>query len=313
MSHARSASRIKGLAVALVVLCNLIWGWGYALVGAYLILVWADWLPIISDDLLPRELTDLPLRIMDIQIATPAGPMRGLTLVALTGVLYLLFGILASLAALGLIWRKPWGRVMTFLVAVLAVSISMRFIFPIEITTSFRLQVAQILYGILAYAVLSGNPGEPWGISIVRLFDFSVGLLLMLVFCISSSATESRFAMLISPSGFLAGSLLFASSLCLLISRWKRPGIVIALMVAAVAAEVALAASTLLSGLLWHSPIRGVTLGAYLVLIFFPTSVVLLMLTATGLWYLTRPRVRHALQAGHKPTPDDRVLDLNQA
>ena len=234
------------------------------------------------------------------------------------GVLFLMFGIMANLAALGLFWRKPWGRVVTFLVAVLAISIvlvplitEMTFITPIQITTSIPLQIAQVLYGILAFAVLSRNPGEPRGIYIVRLINFSVGLPLMLLFGMYSfdaimlllhpepvSNTDSRFAMLIVPSGFIAGSMLFASSLCLLISRWKRPTTVIALMIAAVSAQVALAASTLLSGLLGHG--RGGLREAYFAFVLFPSWVVLLVLTAPGLWYLTRPRIRRALQAGHE-------------
>jgi hypothetical protein len=110
--------------------------------------------------------------------------------------------------------------------------------------------------------------------------------------------TDSRFATLIIPSGLFAGSMLFASSLCLLISRWKRPTIVIALMIAAVSAQVALTVSTLLSGLLGHG--RGGLREAYFAFVLFPFWLVLLVLTAPGLWYLTRPRIRHALQAGHE-------------
>ena len=221
---------------------------------------------------------------------------------------------MANLAALGLFWRKPWGRVVAYLVAVLAISIvlvpritEMIFISPIQITTNVPLQIAQVLYGILAFAVLSMNAGEPKGIYIVRLINFSVGLPLMLVFGMYSfdaimllfhpepvPNTDSRFATLVILSGLIAGSMLIASSLCLLISRWKRPTTVIALLIAATGAQVALAASTLLSGLLGHS--RAGLREFYFAFLLFPFWVVLLMLTAPGLWYLTRPRIRRALQ-----------------
>jgi len=319
MSNALPAARGKSVAVTLVALCTLIWGWGYALVGGYLILVWAEWLPGVLDDLLPGELNDLPNRITSIRITTaPVDYVRNEIFWAVFGVLFLIFGLMANLAALGLFWRKPWGRIVTFLVAVLAISIvlvplitEVTFISPIQITTNIPLRIAQVLYGILAFAVLSRNPDEPRGIYIVRLINFSVGLPLMLLFGMylfdaimllfhpePVPNTDSRFATLIIPSGLIAGSMLFASSLCLLISRWKRPTTVIALMIAAVSAQVALAASTLLSGLLGHS--LGGLRQAYFVFLEFPSWVVLLSLTAPGLWYLTRPRIRRELKAGHE-------------
>ena len=311
MSHALPAARGNSVAVALVALCTLIWGCGYALAGGYLMLVWAEWLPGALDDLLPGELTDLPNRITSIRITTaPVDYVRNDIFWAVFGILFLGFGIMANLAALGLSRRKSWGRVATFLVAVLAISIvlvPMTFISPVQITTSFPLRIAQVFYGIVAFAVLSGNPGEPMGFYIVRLVNFSAGLPMMLVFGMYSfnaimlllhpepvSDTDSRFVMLIVPCGFTAGSMLFASSLCLLISRWKRPAIVVALLIVAAVAEVALAASTLLSGLLGHSRVG--LRESYFAFVLFPCWVVLLMLTAPGLWYLKRPSTRRALQ-----------------
>lgn len=107
--------------------------------------------------------------------------------------------------------------------------------------------------------------------------------------------------MLILPSGFIAGSMLFASSLCLLISRWKRPTTVNALMIAAVGAHFALAASTLLSGLVGRS--RDGLREGFLVFYYFPCWVVLLALTAPGLWYLSRPRTRRALEVERERRP----------
>ena len=257
MSNAPSAARGKSVAVALVALCTQIWGWGYALVGGYLILVWADWLPGVLDDLLPGELHDLPNRITSMRITTtPVDYVRNEIFWVVFGILFVIFGIMANLATLGLYWRKPWGRIVTFLVAVLAISIVLvpicseeTFISPIQITANIPLQIAQVLYGILAFAVLSMSPGEPKGIYIVRLINFSVGLPLTLLFGMYSFDAvmllfhpepgfnaDSRFAKLIIPSGLIAGSTLFASSLCLLIPGLKRPTTVVALMIAAVCA-----------------------------------------------------------------------------
>ncbi len=124
MSNALSAARGKSVAVTLVALCTLIWGWGYVLVGSYLILVWAEWLPGVLDDLLPGELNDLPNRITSIRITTaPVDYVRNEIFWAVFGVLFLMFGIMANLAALGLFWRKPWGRVVMFVVVVMGISI----------------------------------------------------------------------------------------------------------------------------------------------------------------------------------------------
>ena len=92
MSNALSAARGKSVAVTLVALCTLIWGWGYALVGGYLILVWAEWLPGVLDDLLPGELNDLPNRITSIRITTaPVDFVRNKIFWAVFGVLF--FGV----------------------------------------------------------------------------------------------------------------------------------------------------------------------------------------------------------------------------
>jgi hypothetical protein len=237
------------------------------------------------------------------------------------GVLFLVFGIMANVTALGLFGRKRWGRVMAFVCAVLAILIVLipkTLLSPIQITASFRLQVAQVLYGILAFAVLSGNPDERKGIYTVRLVNFSAGLPLMIVFGMYSlnaamlllhswpvSNTDSRFAMLIAPSGFITGFMLFASSLCLLMPRWKRPTIVFAFLIAAISAEVALAASTLSNGLLGHT--RAGMREFYILFLLFPACLVLLILTASGLWYLTRSHIRHALRDDREQPPVARL------
>jgi hypothetical protein len=71
------------------------------------------------------------------------------------GVAFLLQGVLGMLAGLGVLWHKPWGRIMTFVVAVLAILwglASLGFYDQGAIYIAFG--AAQLLYGILAFVIL---------------------------------------------------------------------------------------------------------------------------------------------------------------
>ena len=161
---------------------------------------------------------------------------------------------MANLAALGLFWRKPWGRVVTFLVAVLAISIVLvpliteeTFISPIQITTNLSAPNRSGFVwhpGVCRSQQESGRAerdlhrqphqflGRPALDASLAMYSFDAIMLFFHPEPIPN--TDSHFATLVIPSGFIAGSMLFASSLCLLIPRWKRPTTVIALMIAAV-------------------------------------------------------------------------------
>jgi hypothetical protein len=66
-------------------------------------------------------------------------------------------------------------------------------------------------------------------------------------------------------------------------------------MIAAGSAEVAMAMFALCGALLGRS--QGGLREAYLLVFVFPFAVVLLLLTASGIWYLQRPAIRRALEA----------------
>jgi hypothetical protein len=103
------------------------------------------------------------------------------------------------------------------------------------------------------------------------------------------------FATLSVLSGFVAGLLTVASGTCLLASRWKHRFVtVVALMIAAAGAQVALAVFALLGAVLGHT--REGLLEGYLLVFIVPDAIVLLALTASGVWYLKRPHIRRALE-----------------
>jgi Na+(H+)/acetate symporter ActP len=104
----------------------------------------------------------------------------------------------------------------------------------------------------------------------------------------------SRFLALATLSGFVAGLLIVATGVGLLIPRLRRFTTGVSLMIAAGSAEVAMVAFALLGGLLGRS--KGGLLEAYLLVIALPFAVVLLLLTVSGVWYLRRPAMRRALE-----------------
>jgi hypothetical protein len=171
------------------------------------------------------------------------------------------------------------------------------------------LAVAQVSYGILAFAVVSLNQAEPVGVYILRLLTILVGL--PIVFFLGSLLPEflpgffphegtsrgdvaSRFAALAVLCGFVTGLLIVATGVSLLIPRLKRFRTVVALMMAAAVAELALATCALLGALLGHS--KGGLLEGALLLVALPFAVVLLLLTAAGVWYVRRLDIRRALE-----------------
>jgi Na+(H+)/acetate symporter ActP len=105
----------------------------------------------------------------------------------------------------------------------------------------------------------------------------------------------SRCLALATLSGFVAGLLIVATGVGLLIPRLRRFTTVVSLMIAAGSAEMVMAACALLGGLLGRS--RAGLLEGYLLVVALPFAVVLLLLTASGAWYLRRPAIRRALEA----------------
>src|SRR5712671_2784636 len=106
MSTIVPAGASKSVPVTVIGLITLLCGGGYAALGGNFILGGAGWF---------------------VQPDPAMGPILGawLTLGAalliVVGVLFLLLGVLVLLAAVGVLWRKQWGRILTFIVAVLAI------------------------------------------------------------------------------------------------------------------------------------------------------------------------------------------------
>ena len=295
MSNANSATPGKNIAMTLVGLMTLPCGVGYAVAGGRLILVWADWLPAGTGDLWD-------------QIASMSPEYeRNFALIPLFGMFFLVFGAMILLAALGLLRHKYWGRAMTFMVAVPAMAIPLGLsLLNINPPTgldanSVLLVVAQVLYGTLAYATLSMNRGEPLGIHVLRVTNTIGGLLTVYfsatwlselipgVFTGPDSARDpdSRFAALAGLSGIFAGVLLIVSGRYLL-TRFVT--------IASVSVQVAMVAFALLGLML------GDTMAEIIDVMFLVVAIVLLILTASGVWYLNLPHVRRALEA-RMPAP----------
>jgi hypothetical protein len=88
-------------------------------------------------------------------------------LMTVIGVASLLQGVVGMLAGLGVLWRKQWGRIVTFILAVLAILWGLLFMggsfeggaFE-QGATYIALGAAQLLYGILAFVILIQKRGE---------------------------------------------------------------------------------------------------------------------------------------------------------
>ncbi len=307
MSNTTAVAKVKSIIVRLIGLLTLLWGGAYAAEGTRFLLVWAD-------VLLPGQGNDFAERITIV---------RGEMYLALFGVLLLALGIMALAAALGLFSSRPWGRGLALTVAALAISLGLCLNDLVPSISYYRdamdvwFAVAQISYGILTFAILSRSRVEPVGIYILKLLNILVGLPLVLFWGsllpefvpgffpqegTSRGDTARRLAALAVISGFVAGVLIVATGVGLLIPRLKRFMTVVVLMIAACGAEAALAAFALLGAFLGdpkdRSGATGPPLEGYLLVFVFPFAVVWLILTAFGVWYLRRSDIRRVLEAG---------------
>jgi hypothetical protein len=80
-------------------------------------------------------------------------------LMVVVGVVWLLQGIPSVLAGWGVLLRKQWGRIPTFLVALLAMFWSLFLLFSNDIQL-IVIGAIQFLYGILAFVILIVNRKE---------------------------------------------------------------------------------------------------------------------------------------------------------
>jgi hypothetical protein len=76
-------------------------------------------------------------------------------LIAVLGIPFLLQGVLGLLAGLGVLLRKSWGRLLTFLLAILAILWGLAFLGTAgQDGSSIALGATQLLYGIFAIILL---------------------------------------------------------------------------------------------------------------------------------------------------------------
>jgi hypothetical protein len=142
----------KSVAVTIIGLITLLLGGAYAAFGGFLIFAGASWLGEPRKD--PWE-----------QMATLFGILPAFAV--LIGVAFLPPGILGLLAGLGVLLRQQWGRILTFLLAVLAILLGLGWVAGSDWdATDIALGAAQVLYGILAFVTLIVRSAEFSGLSI---------------------------------------------------------------------------------------------------------------------------------------------------
>jgi fumarate reductase subunit D len=131
------------VAVTVLGLITLLLGGAYAALGGQLILAGASWAGQSGGD--------------------PWGPVATLfgilpALLIAVGVAFLPLGLLGLLAGAGVLLRKPWGRILTFILAVLAIQLGLVWVGGgDQDATDIVLGAAQVFYGILAFVILIGN------------------------------------------------------------------------------------------------------------------------------------------------------------
>jgi len=121
-------------------------GCAYAALGGGLIIAGADWLVHPSKEPL--------VQVMALGGIAPA-------FMIVFGVAFLPPGILGLLAGLGILLRKQWGRILTFILAVAAILLGLVWVGGSDQeATDIAIGAAQILYGILAFVILIKKGAE---------------------------------------------------------------------------------------------------------------------------------------------------------
>ena len=145
----------KGVAVAVIGLITMGWGASYAILGGSLIFG--------ANAMMTKHPGDQMGGLADVDrwVASMFASLG-----TVIGALLLLQGVMGILAGLGVLWRKQWGRILTFLLAVLAILwglliIGGAFAGAFEQGVTFlAVGAAQLLYGILAFVILSQKNTE---------------------------------------------------------------------------------------------------------------------------------------------------------
>ena len=130
----------KSVVVTVIGLSTLLMGVAYTVFGGGAIIAGADWLVH-------------PRKDPQIQVIALGGIIPGLFI--LFGAAFLLPGILGLLAGLGVLLRKPWSRILTFILAVVAILLGLVWVGGSDQEVNeIAIGAVQILYGILAFVVL---------------------------------------------------------------------------------------------------------------------------------------------------------------
>jgi hypothetical protein len=146
MSIEPPAGPSKSVAVTILGGGTLLVGGGYAGFGAFLIFAGTGWLVQLDNE------PWLPALFL------------GKSMAIVIGIAFLPLGILGLLAGLGVLLRKQWGRILTFILAMLAILLGLIWVSGVENVlqdaTEVALGAAQLLYGILSVLFLMfDSPG----------------------------------------------------------------------------------------------------------------------------------------------------------
>jgi hypothetical protein len=151
MNSATPVGPTKSLAVTLIGVFTILWGAAEAVWGGCLTFAGADLGARMKDDSAAWGFAFLLRFLADFMIVA--------------GVVILLQGVLGIVAGLGVVLRKPWGRVLTFIMAVLAIGWGLLFLSSYQGDADLDivqivLGAAQVLYGILAIVILIAKGSE---------------------------------------------------------------------------------------------------------------------------------------------------------
>jgi hypothetical protein len=134
------AGRINQSTLTVLGVITLVAGVSYAVFGGLLLFAGTSWFTEARED--PWQ-----------EIAGLFG--IGAAIVIIVGLVFLSAGILGLLGGLGVVLRKEWGRVLTFILAVLAILFGLLWLVGSDQDApAIAVGAAQLLYGILAFVIL---------------------------------------------------------------------------------------------------------------------------------------------------------------
>jgi hypothetical protein len=146
MSNAAIAGPSKSVAVTVLGLLTLLLGCAYVAFGGSAIFAGADW--FVHGNQEPMA-----------DVIALGGIVPGF--IIMFGIFFLPPGILALCAGAGVMMRKPWGHMLTYVVAIIAITLGLIWaIGSDQDLPHIAVGAAQILYGILAVVVLTVNCAE---------------------------------------------------------------------------------------------------------------------------------------------------------